>query len=150
MAPVSFPHMVLRNETRSLYYFTAPKNTDETQIIMTVLPTHYFWFHFCWLGTFTLPLALFGERCKLKCNGQSKTVTSRITGRQLLQFAHQCGAWLFPERICCVNTYRPDMGPVPAAARPKAWVCGRSLAGIAGSNPPGGMDVCLLWVLWSQ
>jgi hypothetical protein len=27
--------------------------------------------------------------------------------------------------------------PVPVAARPKAWVCGRSLAGIAGSNPAG-------------
>ena len=27
------------------------------------------------------------------------------------------------------------------AARPKAWVCGRSLAGIVGSNPAGGMDV---------
>jgi hypothetical protein len=26
----------------------------------------------------------------------------------------------------------------------KAWVCGRSLAGIADSNPAGGMDVCLL------
>ena len=26
----------------------------------------------------------------------------------------------------------------------KAWVCGRSLAGIAGSNPAGGMEVCLL------
>jgi hypothetical protein len=33
------------------------------------------------------------------------------------------------------------------AARSKAWVCGRSLAGIAGSNRAGGMDVCLLWVL---
>ena len=30
------------------------------------------------------------------------------------------------------------------AARSKAWVCGHSLAGIAGSNPVGGMDVCLL------
>jgi hypothetical protein len=37
--------------------------------------------------------------------------------------------------------------PVPVAARAKAWVCGRSLAGIACSNPYGGMDVCLLWVL---
>ena len=26
----------------------------------------------------------------------------------------------------------------------KAWVCGRSLAGIEGSNPAGGMDVCHL------
>ena len=30
--------------------------------------------------------------------------------------------------------------PIPVAA----WVCGRSLAGTAGSNPAGGMDVCLL------
>ena len=36
--------------------------------------------------------------------------------------------------------------PIPVAARSKAWVCGRSLVGIVGSNPAGGMDVCLLWV----
>ena len=35
-------------------------------------------------------------------------------------------------------------GPIPMAARSKARVCGRSLPGIAGSNPTGGMDVCLL------
>ena len=29
-------------------------------------------------------------------------------------------------------------------ARSKAWVCGRSLAGIVGSNPAAGMFVCLL------
>jgi len=33
------------------------------------------------------------------------------------------------------------------AARSKAWVCVRSPAVIVGSNPAGGMDVCLLWVL---
>jgi len=31
-----------------------------------------------------------------------------------------------------------------AAARSKAWVCGRSHAEIVGSNPTGGIDVCLL------
>ena len=31
---------------------------------------------------------------------------------------------------------------MPVAARSKAWVCGRLLVGIAGSNPAGGMDVC--------
>jgi len=31
-------------------------------------------------------------------------------------------------------------GPVPVAARSKAWVCGRSPAGIAGSNPMGGHE----------
>jgi hypothetical protein len=29
------------------------------------------------------------------------------------------------------------------AARSKAWVCGRSLDGIAGSNPIKGMNICL-------
>jgi hypothetical protein len=34
--------------------------------------------------------------------------------------------------------------PVPVAARPKAWVYGCSLAGVAGSNPTDGMDVLSL------
>jgi hypothetical protein len=33
------------------------------------------------------------------------------------------------------------------AARPEAWVCGRSFAGIAVSNPAEGMDICPLWAL---
>jgi hypothetical protein len=37
--------------------------------------------------------------------------------------------------------------PIPVIAQSKAWVKGRSLAGIVGSNRAGGMDVCLLWVL---
>jgi hypothetical protein len=36
--------------------------------------------------------------------------------------------------------------PIPLASRCKACVCGRSLAGIAGSNSAGGIDVCLLLV----
>jgi hypothetical protein len=34
--------------------------------------------------------------------------------------------------------------PVPVAVQSKAKVFGRSPAEIAGSNPTGGMDVCLL------
>jgi hypothetical protein len=34
--------------------------------------------------------------------------------------------------------------PIPVTQRSKVWVCGRSLAGIAGSNPTGVIDVCLL------
>jgi hypothetical protein len=33
------------------------------------------------------------------------------------------------------------------AARSKTWVCGCSPAANVGSNPTGGMDVCLLCVL---
>ena len=34
--------------------------------------------------------------------------------------------------------------PIAEAERSKAWVCSLSLAEIAGSNPAGHMDVCLL------
>jgi len=33
--------------------------------------------------------------------------------------------------------------PIPVAAPSKEWVYGRSLAGLAGSNPTGGINVCL-------
>jgi hypothetical protein len=36
--------------------------------------------------------------------------------------------------------------PIPVAARSKAWVCGRALAGVVGSNPAGCMHVCLLYL----
>jgi hypothetical protein len=36
---------------------------------------------------------------------------------------------------------------MPVAMLFKAWVSGRSLAGIAGSNPAGDMYVCPLWIL---
>jgi hypothetical protein len=34
--------------------------------------------------------------------------------------------------------------PIPVAARPRVYVCGRLVAGVAVSNPARGMDVCLL------
>jgi len=37
--------------------------------------------------------------------------------------------------------------PIRVAAQSKAWVYGGSLARIAGLNPAGAMDVCLLRVL---
>ena len=43
--------------------------------------------------------------------------------------------------VCAIMSV---LRPIPVAARSKAWVCGRSLDGIAGSKPAGGMDVCLL------
>jgi len=35
---------------------------------------------------------------------------------------------------------------IPVAAWCKLWVCGHSVAGIAGSNPTEDIDVCLLGV----
>ena len=37
--------------------------------------------------------------------------------------------------------------PLPVAAQSKVWACCRSVAGIAGSNSAGVMDVCLLCVV---
>jgi hypothetical protein len=37
--------------------------------------------------------------------------------------------------------------PIPVAARPKACLCGISLAGIAGSNFAGDTDISVLWLL---
>jgi hypothetical protein len=34
--------------------------------------------------------------------------------------------------------------PTSVSARSKAYVCARLVAGVAGSNPAEGMDVCLL------
>ena len=42
------------------------------------------------------------------------------------------------------------MAPYPLVERSKAWIWGRSLAGIAGSNPAGGMDVCVVSVVRCQ
>jgi hypothetical protein len=36
---------------------------------------------------------------------------------------------------------------IPMAALSKAYVCGRLLAGVAGSNPAEGMDVCCVYML---
>ena len=40
-----------------------------------------------------------------------------------------------------------SIAPIPVDERFKAYVCGRSLAGVAGSNPAGGMDVCVVCVV---
>jgi hypothetical protein len=40
--------------------------------------------------------------------------------------------------------------PIPVAVRSKAWVFGRSLTRIVCSNPTGGMDVCVVFVVCCQ
>jgi len=40
--------------------------------------------------------------------------------------------------------------PIPVAERSAEWVCGRLLAGNAGSNPVKGMDLFLLSVVCCQ
>jgi hypothetical protein len=37
--------------------------------------------------------------------------------------------------------------PIPVAEQSKEWVCGRSLAGVPGSNPSRAMDVNVVCVV---
>jgi len=68
----------------------------------------------------------------------SKMSSRRVTEPEgSLLCSHESDTRPYPER------YEPNL-PLPVAARSKVWVCGRLLAGIIGSNPVGGMDVCLL------
>ena len=42
-----------------------------------------------------------------------------------------------------ITAYYSFLMPVPVPALSRAWVCGRLPAEIVGSDPTGGMDVCL-------
>ena len=53
-------------------------------------------------------------------------------------------AHVFPYKIFGVYT---GIWPIPVAERSKAWVCSRSPAEIAGSNPSGGMDCSVVSVV---
>ena len=69
-------------------------------------------------------------------------------GRDTFSGKRKESYWQLREQLHSVqNGFRSSLSvyrPVPAAARSKACVCGLSLAGIVGSNPANGMDVCLL------
>jgi hypothetical protein len=52
--------------------------------------------------------------------------------------------YMFNEMGKTICTYYKNQMPIPVAAQSETYVCGRLVAGIVGSNPAGGMDVCLL------
>jgi hypothetical protein len=57
---------------------------------------------------------------------------------------HRGQPFSFQEKQRDIHDGRSGAGPISVAARSKVWVCGRSLTGIVGANPAGGMDICLL------
>ena len=48
------------------------------------------------------------------------------------------------DRLDGIAMVRGSNLPILVAERSKASVCGRSLAGVAGSNPPRGLNVCVV------
>ena len=64
---------------------------------------------------------------------------------------HNC--WQFVTIEFCNALYLlsiSNSSPVPVAERSKVRVCSSSLVGIAGSNPAGGKDACLVSVVCCQ
>jgi len=59
------------------------------------------------------------------------------------------GVYCLIVTTCIIRVLNINL-PIPLAARSEAWVCGRSLAGIGGSNPAGGMDVFFVSVVYIQ
>ena len=101
----------------------------------------YVYSYFCLINCtrFRLPILIVS---------QFRSYTPRVTLRNLaveklrryLLQAH------FRSLVCKTNFVKP---PILVAAWSKAWICGRLLVGIVGSNPIGGMDAvfcecCLL------
>ena len=71
-----------------------------------------------------------------------------LTGKHRKTFAY-LGS-LRGQHNCVVACFNAKGIPDPSGPWSKAWVCGRFLAGIAGSNPAEGMDICLLGVLCGE
>ena len=81
---------------------------------------------------------------------ESARIVTELSCTEVLQFKGRSEqvynfmvTFLIPA-ICC-QLILPSRSQWPRGLRRR--VCGRLLAGIAGSNPAGGMDVCHLWVL---
>jgi len=58
----------------------------------------------------------------------------------------EISAWVYVDYLTLLAAWDPFKS-VPMAAPSKLWVYGLLFAGIAGSNPTGGKDGCLLGLL---
>jgi len=93
-------------------------------------------FHFKILDSF---VEVFAEKSEILISKLQKEVGSK--GFDVFPYITKCTL-----DIICGRKFTSAMSYllVPVTARSKAYVCGRSLAEIAGSNPTVGMDVSML------
>jgi hypothetical protein len=125
------------------------------------------WIRLLWFGVFSLHGSTYFDinydvmgknsacGCILRTNCWSKCTLRPDSPRSFtvwLSDTYGCNLisqWIFTPESRCGYSFAVihNNTPVPFAARSKALVCGRSPAEIVSSNPTGGMDICLLWVL---
>ena len=80
---------------------------------------------------------------------QEKDFDLRVVGRVLVvktytRTSHQGHTYRHKTHFPTVDTHTFSLADPGVTARFKAWGCGSSLAGIAGSNPASSVDVSLL------
>ena len=75
------------------------------------------------------------------------SVLLTILGHLNTNFKTQNKTYIFVCGLTNCTSHNNLCLPVPVAARSKAWVCDRWVAGTVGSNPTDDMDDCFLWVL---
>jgi hypothetical protein len=79
------------------------------------------------------------------------TFISILTSRLCLGAPRSCLFWYSQSKFVKCFLSLILFKPIPVAALSKAWVCGLSLAAIAGSNPAGGHGcLSVVNVVWCQ
>jgi hypothetical protein len=100
-----------------------------------------------------------GRNASVRCCLFVCSISTHATSRRTVKpgyFCHESEELLSLSRFATMRTTVAHFipvnctWPIPVAARSKAYVCGRALAGIVGSNPTAGMDVCLVQCLCCQ
>jgi hypothetical protein len=117
--------------------------SNKTRFVTTPFHLFYsYWYHPPF-HPFTTPLKKVNSRtygglkCARRCRTDGRTI-ELDTASWLVQLTHN-GTRLKKSFLSRIS----ELKPISVAVRSKAWVIGRSLTGIAGSNPTGGMDVCV-------
>jgi hypothetical protein len=70
--------------------------------------------------------------------------TTAINAYSPIPVAERSKAWVCGRSLIEIVGSNP---PIPVAVRSPAWVFGRSLTTIVGSNPTGDMDICVAFVV---
>ena len=144
--PLFWPHWIHAKQTSAWNYFNG--NTwqfcDENTVFLSVATIKEFQegVKHGWKRTFKTGIKEI--ECECECENLRRLCVCE-EGVCVMQLR-----WTYWQRVNGLVLYREVICywvPIPVAERSKASVCSRSPAGIVGSNPAVGMDVCLLWVL---